>query len=122
MAKFRKLPVVIEAEQWFPGKGIPGVIEKDRQIGASYVHAWIDSLEGPMAVVPGCWIITGVKGEKYPCDEAIFKLTYEPVVEPPKIEEIDIDTPDPTDASRVPTETLVLRPSRRQRVQGKKLP
>lgn len=122
MAKFRKLPVVIEAEQWFPGRVIPGVVEEDRQIGSCYAHAWIDTMEGPHAVVPGCWIITGVKGERYPCDDAIFKMTYEPVVESPKIDEIDIDVPEPSDASKIKTETLTIRPSRRQPVQGKKLP
>ena len=27
MAKFRKRPVIIEAEQWWPGKHVPGVQE-----------------------------------------------------------------------------------------------
>jgi len=38
----------------------------------------IDTLEGKMTVSPGDWIITGVKGEKYPCKPDVFDATYEP--------------------------------------------
>jgi hypothetical protein len=40
-------------------------------------HGWIDTLEGGHIVCPGDWIITGVKGEHYPCKSDIFELTYE---------------------------------------------
>ncbi len=30
-----------------------------------------------MFVTPGDWIITGVKGEHYPCKPDIFEATYE---------------------------------------------
>jgi len=42
-------------------------------------HGWIDTLEGGHTVCPGDWIITGVKGELYPCKPDIFAATYEPV-------------------------------------------
>jgi len=42
-------------------------------------HGWIDTLEGGHIVCPGDWIITGVKGEHYPCKPDIFALTYEAV-------------------------------------------
>ncbi len=42
-------------------------------------HGWIDTLEGGHKVCPGDWIITGVKGERYPCKPDIFTATYEPV-------------------------------------------
>ena len=42
-------------------------------------HGWIDTLEGGHIVCPGDWIITGVKGEVYPCKPDIFLQTYEPV-------------------------------------------
>lgn len=45
-----------------------------------HVHGWIDTLEQGHRVCPGDWIITGVKGEMYPCKDEIFRLTYEPVV------------------------------------------
>jgi hypothetical protein len=41
-------------------------------------HGWIDTLEGGHIVCPGDWIITGVKGEHYPCKPDIFQATYEP--------------------------------------------
>lgn len=40
-------------------------------------HGWIDTLEGGHIVCPGDWIITGVKGEHYPCKPDIFAATYE---------------------------------------------
>ena len=42
-------------------------------------HGWIDTLEGGHIVCPGDWIITGVKGEHYPCKPDIFDMTYESV-------------------------------------------
>jgi len=43
-----------------------------------HTHGWIDTLEGGHIVCPGDWIITGVKGERYPCKPDIFEATYEP--------------------------------------------
>ncbi len=74
MAKYRKRPIVIEAEQWFPGIEIEGVHTIS---GAS--HGIIRTLEGKMDVMPGDWVITGIQGEKYPIKDDIFALTYEPV-------------------------------------------
>lgn len=42
------------------------------------VHGWVDTLEQGHRVCPGDWIITGVKGEHYPCKPDIFTATYEP--------------------------------------------
>lgn len=50
---------------------------------AMHVHGWIETLEGGHNVCPGDWIITGVKGEFYPCKPDIFEATYEPVESPP---------------------------------------
>ena len=44
-----------------------------------HIHGWIDTLEGGHRVCPGDWIITGIKGERYPCKPDIFEATYEPV-------------------------------------------
>jgi len=49
--------------------------EKCREI--MHKHGWIDTLEGGHIVCPGDWIITGVKGEHYPCKPDIFEMTYE---------------------------------------------
>ena len=58
--KYRKKPVVIDAYQTLE------VLE-------------IVTLEGTMRADPGDWIITGIKGEKYPCKPDIFSATYEVV-------------------------------------------
>ena len=43
-------------------------------------YGLIDTLEGRrLTVSAGDWIITGVKGEKYPCKPDIFAETYEAV-------------------------------------------
>lgn len=44
-----------------------------------HVHGWIDTLEQGHRVCPGDFIITGVKGERYPCKPDIFEQTYESV-------------------------------------------
>jgi hypothetical protein len=72
--KYRKKPVVIEAVQWFKMGDHPKVLIEFHQ-GLMTPCVW--TLEGLMQVTPGDWIITGVKGEHYPCKPDIFELTYE---------------------------------------------
>lgn len=83
MPKFRKKPVVIEAVQWFKEGDHPNVVFMKGTGGQSYLSdVWaIATLEGYHIVTPGDWIITGVKGEQYPCKPYIFEKTYEPVDE-----------------------------------------
>lgn len=85
--KFRKKPVVIEAQQfvtnndqddqnmnelvlWVRGNG--GYASHDR------TDIYVDTLEGRMRATVGDWIIRGVRGEFYPCKPDIFAATYEP--------------------------------------------
>jgi hypothetical protein len=73
--KFRKKPVVIEATQWFKHGDHPAV-----ELGVAYNgRPYVKTLEGDHLVTPGDWIITGVKGEHYPCKPDIFEATYEAV-------------------------------------------
>jgi len=44
-------------------------------------HGQCETLEGHHIVCPGDWIITGIKGENYPCKPDIFEQTYEAVDE-----------------------------------------
>jgi hypothetical protein len=107
MLKFRQKPIVIEAMQWNPdalmwyelplsqwpnGVRKTSYREVSELLGTSGCSkeppywSWdrmavVDTMEGKHAVSPGDWIITGVKGEKYPCKPDIFEATYEPVVE-----------------------------------------
>lgn len=76
--KFRKKPVVIEATQWFKMGDHPAV----ERLGPNNERrkpdcGWVDTPEGGHIVTPCDWIITGVKGEHYPCKPDIFELTYE---------------------------------------------
>lgn len=52
--KFRKKPIVIEAYQ------------TDEEM-------IIQTLEGPLRAAPGDWIITGIRGEQYPCKPDVFE-------------------------------------------------
>ena len=67
--KYRQKPVVIEATQWFKLGDHPAVL-------GGYCP-YIDTPERDILVEPGDWIITGVKGEHYPCKPDIFEMTYE---------------------------------------------
>lgn len=73
--KFRKKPVVIEATQWWREGDHPNVLNHltKPEFGT------VETLEGNHDVTPGDWIITGVKGEHYPCKPDIFAMTYESV-------------------------------------------
>ena len=62
MAKYRKKPIVIEAYQ------------TDKEM-------IIRTLEGDMKASVGDYIITGLRGEQYPCKPDIFSKTYEKVEE-----------------------------------------
>ena len=77
MAKYCKKPVVVEAVQWM------GFDKGPRDLGiislAAEGKGGIETPEGGYVVTPGDWIITGVKGEQYPCKPDIFEQAYEPV-------------------------------------------
>jgi hypothetical protein len=83
-----KKPVVIEAVQFDPC-GAHRLKLPDGVMGISAPNAdnwayegckfFIETLEGRMKVRDKDYIITGVKGEKYPCKPDIFEKTYEPV-------------------------------------------
>ena len=104
--KYRKIPVIIEAEQWFEvtydreaGNGFTPEDMPIYHMGVGYfrrpdvageglcsecgksfhIHGYIDTLEDGHRVCPGDWIITGVKGERYPCKPDIFAITYEKI-------------------------------------------
>jgi len=108
MRKYRKKPVVVEAEQWlkvtYDRVATQGILpenmpiyhldvgyyrtpELDGQTKCKHCdiimhdHGWIDTLEGGHIVCPDDWIIIGIKDEKYPCKPDIFEQTYEKVNE-----------------------------------------
>lgn len=97
--KYRKKPVVIEAELYKPGledgtetwcdwydSAVNGtstceycVCRKECNAVELHQRPYIDTLEGKHFISEGDYIITGVKGERYPCKPDIFMMTYEPV-------------------------------------------
>lgn len=78
--KFRKKRIVVEAVQFTGEKPWPeGVYPCGSP--AEFGLPTIFTLEGAMRVSAGDWIITGIKGEKYPCKPDIFEATYEKVEE-----------------------------------------
>jgi hypothetical protein len=77
--KYRKKPVVIEATQWFKDGDHWAVAKHQSTDPRLKECGWVRTLEGGHIVRPGDFIITGVKGEHYPCKPDIFEMTYEPV-------------------------------------------
>lgn len=102
--KYRKRPVVIEAHEWSGGEteGIRIVGWINERGGHSYYvpegehdplryeseldpfkdgphFIVIETLEGCMRMNPGDFAIEGIKGEHYPCEGSIFRLSYEAV-------------------------------------------
>ena len=84
MAYYRKRPVVIEAWMWntddmytmgvimgnLMAYGTEYTITEDKEL-------LIHTLEGEMLARHGDYVIKGVQNEFYPCDPAIFEITYE---------------------------------------------
>ena len=88
MAKYRKKPVEVEAIRWMQHGDDPDVEPWPNQDRGEFYgcehcgchmadHGRIKTLEGWHIVCPGDWIITGIKGEKYPCKDEIFLATYD---------------------------------------------
>lgn len=75
---------------------------------------YINTLEGKHYIAKGDYIVTGIKGERYPCKPDIFHLTYEPVEDeaPPAISEPE------SESEQAPTvehelQTIESSPSRK---------
>ena len=95
MARYRKKPVVIEAQQWdgSAASATPILEWVGRHGGTATYHEHlmdgdeiahtapylrIKTLEGVIIGSADDWIIKGVQGEFYPCKPDIFAATYEP--------------------------------------------
>lgn len=90
MAKYRKKPVVVDAEVYregmedgfdtvgeaiVSGLKVEGYRNPVRFKGVPYIQ----TLEGKHYISEGDYIITGIAGERYPCKPDIFEATYEAV-------------------------------------------
>ena len=81
--KFRKKPIVIEATQFLADDPVTHQHvnysgPKENCKGSLDGKHWVQTMEGPLIVSEGDWIITGIKGEHYPCKPDIFAATYKP--------------------------------------------
>lgn len=96
MPKYRKKPVVIDAEIYREGLedyfkyhiSMFGLFTKEECIASGFTPdfekdkiPFIKTLEGEHMVSDGDYIVTGIKGERYPCKPDIFEETYELVFE-----------------------------------------
>lgn len=89
--KYRKKPVVIEAEQFYENKRkdslfLTKAVRDKADVSEMWFHEnatggryYINTLEGPLKVSNGDYIIKGIQGEFYPCKPDIFEATYEKV-------------------------------------------
>lgn len=89
MDKYRKVPVVIEAQQWqsLDATGLPicsnmvAELSKEHKCKKCGVainkHGWIDKGKASTPVCPGDWIIRDELGEYKSCKPDMFKKTYE---------------------------------------------
>ena len=77
MAMYRKKPVLINATQWHCGDPLPDGCAYGNGDNFDLSYCFISTLEGVMRVSDGDYVITGIKGEKYPCKPDIFDATYE---------------------------------------------
>lgn len=94
--KYRKKPVVIEAEQ-LNDRGLMGsdwfwdAVSDNKIITHNFgkmcpedAYCEIETLEGTMTARTGDYIIQGIDGEIYPCKPEIFEKTYESAESPVK--------------------------------------
>ena len=78
MPKFRKKPVVIEAEQ-FNSVRLPLPFTTQSVCCLGLDGWYVNTLEGPLKISEDDWIVKGIKDEFYPVKPDIFAATYESV-------------------------------------------
>lgn len=78
--RYVKKPIPIEALQW-TGDNYMEICNLAGQVLSVDEGGFliIPTMEGNLQAKPTDWIIKGVKGEIYPCDDEIFQMTYDPV-------------------------------------------
>lgn len=84
MPQYQKKPIVITATQFFPDmktypEGVLFDMQRHPDGEEKPTNFRIETLEGVHKVSPGDVVITGVKGERYPCKPDIFAATYSPI-------------------------------------------
>jgi hypothetical protein len=87
--RYRKRPLEIDAIQW-TGENLEEIVEflGGEEEARTAMTMWMDTngttivlhtLEGDFDAPPGWWVIRGVKGEYYACEDSVFHASYDPV-------------------------------------------
>jgi hypothetical protein len=87
--KYRNIPHTVEAVQWtgdnyeeireFAWTGVDTEAAKLLDTLEPTLMVYI-SVENQWVVVrQGWWVVRGIRGEFYPCEDDVFRRTYEPV-------------------------------------------
>lgn len=94
MARYRKKPIIVEAEKYREGledgfdtvdiimcEGQELNLEELEYFDTDYgkKYPYIKTPEGKHYIHKGSYIITGIFGERYPCKPDVFEATYEKV-------------------------------------------
>lgn len=80
--KYRKKPVIIEAEQYRTGDQFPRGVCNDACLDGNWRSPHVHTIHGNQSVLleDGDWVIPEPDGVHfYPCKPDIFEATYEPV-------------------------------------------
>jgi hypothetical protein len=75
MDTYQSKPVKIRAAQFLDAFEHPA-IEYDDLENEYYVQ----TLEGPLRIRKGDWLIEGTEGEFYPCKDSVFQRKYEKAI------------------------------------------
>lgn len=80
--KYRKKPVIIDAYKYMSTEFEDAPQWFRDAVWAFIIYitddgTFVKTLNGPVQVSPGEYIVRGVRGELYPCDPDIFHATYE---------------------------------------------
>lgn len=70
MLPYKSKVVVIHAEQFDGNSTHP-------EIRVGEEGCFVTTLEGPLTIRPGDWLIQGTEGEFYPCKDSVFRRKYE---------------------------------------------
>ena len=82
MPFYMKRPIVIDAIQYTGENAEEISVWSNRAVNGGLAHKAyliVDTKEGTMRCPIGGYVICGVAGEFYPCDEDIFAITYKRV-------------------------------------------
>lgn len=84
--QYRKKPIVIEAIQW-TGDNLEELREWGALVTPDYYKLrgvrfkyglWLQKRNGNQSMLQvGDWVIKGIKGEFYPCEDEMFKLYFD---------------------------------------------